>query len=189
LHFSIVGVRLAESKQTNKQRIMKLINLPGNSTYLIDTKGTVYAPKNPKTPKNRNIIDINGIGYVELTYWYDKDNYARVTLRKQDSNKNAAVHRLVALTYLPNPENKPMVRHLDDDKTNNNISNLAWGTHEENTEDARINGRLKFVDKSPIIELLEQGLRGQEIVRAIGASAATVSRTTKKWLASKETNQ
>jgi HNH endonuclease len=171
---------------------MKLINLPGNSTYLIDTKGNVYSPANHRTSKTKQTYGFEGQDYIKMSNWYDKDGYARVTLTRQGDqglSKHIAVHRALAVTFIPNPENKPMVRHLDDDKTNNDISNLAWGTHEENTEDARINGRLKYVDKSPIIELLEQGLRGQEIVRAIGASAATVSRTTKKWLASKETNQ
>lgn len=42
------------------------------------------------------------------------------------------LHRLIALAFLPNPENKRTVDHLDNDRLNNNITNLAWKTHSEN---------------------------------------------------------
>lgn len=45
------------------------------------------------------------------------------------------VHRLVATHFIPNPNNLPLVRHLDTDKTNNHVSNLAWGTHSDNMKD------------------------------------------------------
>ena len=54
--------------------------------------------------------------------------YYRINLNK----KKYAVHRLVALTYLKNPENKPCVDHIDNNIYNNNLSNLRWATHSEN---------------------------------------------------------
>ena len=44
------------------------------------------------------------------------------------------VARLVAQTFIPNPENKPTVNHIDGDKLNNHIDNLEWATHSENMQ-------------------------------------------------------
>lgn len=54
--------------------------------------------------------------------------------------KRFFVHRLVALEYLPNPNNLPFVLHKDDNKENNHISNLYWGTVADNTKDSIRNG-------------------------------------------------
>jgi hypothetical protein len=48
--------------------------------------------------------------------------------------KSVLVHRLVAIHFIDNPENKPCVDHIDFDKTNNNVSNLRWVTYEENNK-------------------------------------------------------
>lgn len=58
--------------------------------------------------------------------------YLRVTPYLYGVKKNEYVHRLVALTYIPNPHNYPQVMHLDGDTTNNAVSNLRWGTAYKN---------------------------------------------------------
>lgn len=60
--------------------------------------------------------------------------YIKVTLTIDGVFKTFQVHRLVAETFLPNPDNLPVVHHKDRNKHNNNVSNLAWVTFKENTE-------------------------------------------------------
>jgi hypothetical protein len=68
---------------------------------------------------------------VEIKFWYDKDNYSRVTLQLNGSKKHYGVHRLVALAFIDNIENKPTVNHKDGNKSNNEYLNLEWSTHKE----------------------------------------------------------
>lgn len=58
--------------------------------------------------------------------------YLFVHLSKGKKVKQTLIHRLVANAFLPNPDNKPQVNHLDEDKTNNRVDNLEWCTSQEN---------------------------------------------------------
>lgn len=60
--------------------------------------------------------------------------YHCVTLCTDGTHSQWRVHRLVALHFIENPENKSCVDHIDRDKTNNHISNLRWATHKENMQ-------------------------------------------------------
>lgn len=67
--------------------------------------------------------------------------YLGVLLSVDGKTKDALVHRLVAQTFVPNPENKPQVDHIDGDRTNNNASNLRWVTCKENHANALESGK------------------------------------------------
>ncbi len=61
------------------------------------------------------------------------NGYVRVDLKK---GKLYLVHRLVAIHFIPNPDNKPEINHIDGNPQNNKISNLEWCTHSENIRHA-----------------------------------------------------
>jgi len=48
------------------------------------------------------------------------------------NKKTAYIHRLLALAFIPNPDNKPLIDHIDRNRSNNKISNLRWATWDEN---------------------------------------------------------
>jgi hypothetical protein len=92
---------------------MKEIN--NYTNYLIYSDGKVYSKKRKKFLKQ----DITS-------------SYARVTLCNEAGAKRFSVHRLVALHFIDNLENKPDINHIDSNRLNNDISNLEWCSHSEN---------------------------------------------------------
>ena len=69
-----------------------------------------------------------------LKFSEDKDGYLCVSLSKNSSSKKVRVHRLVAETFISNPDRKPTVNHKDGDKHNNSESNLEWATRREQSQ-------------------------------------------------------
>lgn len=68
--------------------------------------------------------------------------YLHVSLSKNNVQSRVRVHRLVAKTFVPNPDNLPCVDHIDCDKTNDRADNLRWCTSLQNTRYAKENGLL-----------------------------------------------
>lgn len=90
--------------------------IPNYENYLIDEKGNIYSTLTNK--------------YIKACK--RKDGYLLVGLYKNGARTNFQVHRLVALTYIPNPNNYPQVNHIDENKENNSIENLEWCTAKYN---------------------------------------------------------
>jgi len=70
----------------------------------------------------------------------DRYGYKVATLTKDGKKFSKTVHRLVAKTFIKNPNNLPVVNHIDGNKKNNNVKNLEWCTVQENTKHAKETG-------------------------------------------------
>tara|TARA_B100000029_G_scaffold479416_1_gene526450 strand:+ start:606 stop:1037 length:432 start_codon:yes stop_codon:yes gene_type:complete len=87
---------------------------------MITEEGDVYSTKYGKIKKMKLRLDYKG--------------YKTVILSNNGKRKFCKVHRLVAQTYIPNPDNLSQVNHIDEDKSNNNVDNLEWCTNQYNIE-------------------------------------------------------
>ena len=67
--------------------------------------------------------------------------YQTITLRRDNQSYVFSLHRVVGETYHPNPNNLPVVRHLDNNKTHNHKDNLCWGTQSQNIRQSYEEGR------------------------------------------------
>lgn len=91
-------------------------DIPGyEGEYLVSSQGRVMSllGRTPRVLKPR----------------YSKLGYARVSLHAKNDK---LVHRLVAITFLGNPDNLPEVNHIDENPKNNSVDNLEWCTHKDN---------------------------------------------------------
>jgi len=140
--------------------------------YIVSNFGRVY---DLELDKYLNFFD-NGAGYK--VYGLQRKDKSNVAIRY--------VHRLVAIAFIENPENKPQVGHKDHDRSNNVVENLYWTTQKENTRDGieagRINAKkrpdMKKLSKAQVCEiaLLEhQGLGVNEIAVKLGFPRTTIS--------------
>ena len=75
--------------------------------------------------------------------------YPYIILYKNAQQKKFGIHQLVARTFIPNPDNLPVVMHKDNNKLNPHVSNLKWGTVIENVHDAIKDGLSGIKNKQP----------------------------------------
>jgi hypothetical protein len=106
--------------------------IPDFPEYIIYEDGRVYS-KPRKGSRG---------GYLKVIYdSKDKDAYPAYTLRRPGVKKRGKIHQLLAAAFIPNPDNKPLVLHRDDNRLNYSLDNLYWGDWGDNNRDAKKNGR------------------------------------------------
>ena len=110
--------------------------------YEIDENGTIYNMKKNTT----------------LKHHFNETGYHRITLCKDGSHKDYRIHRLVAMMFIDNPKELPQVDHIDEDKDNNNVSNLRWCTNKENSVWHYNNNKEKYHGKYKPLKVTVNGI-------------------------------
>lgn len=95
--------------------------------YMVSTHGRIWSNLSGKFLKPK---PMDGHGHLGV-----------MLVNSDGSHKYEYVHRLMAKAFIPNPDNYPVVRHLNDNPWDNHIDNLAWGTQADNMRDCADNGR------------------------------------------------
>ena len=98
--------------------------------YWVSTKGRVWSRMSNSFIHGSPYDDY---GHIGLSLWVNKRKVFK------------SLHRMVAEAFIPNPYDLPIVRHLDDDPSNNCVWNLAWGFPVDNTRDCINNGHFRHL--------------------------------------------
>ena len=147
---------------------MEIFSIPGfDDRYWISQDGKVF----------------NSSG-KELKTTRTTSGYATCCTCVNGKKSSFLMHRVLAELFIPNPENKPCVNHIDGDKSNFDLSNLEWVTHSENTIHAQNTGLkhdLKPVILTPVIaggEILEFNSTA-DAARFLGVNRGNISQVLK----------
>lgn len=124
----------------------ELCDLPGEiwkdiagyeGLYQVSNMGRVKSLERTRNMNNPNAKSPAFAPVNERILTFGKSlGYRRVILAKDGVNRGFRVHKLVALAFIPNPENKTQINHKDGDKHNNRAENLEWVTPSENQQHA-----------------------------------------------------
>lgn len=141
--------------------------IPGfNGVYEVSSTGRVRRVKQGESHNGKVPYYLHGCG----------KRYKKVCLSNGGRKRMLSIHRLVAEAFIPNPENKPQVNHIDGDKSNNSADNLEWTTASENTKHAVRSGLItrEHINKmvtaanAPDVRKKRGDSRGRDIIRDDG---------------------
>lgn len=140
----------------NKVEIWKAVNVPFyESHYEVSNYGKVRSLDRYDSTKQFISKRVKG---VVLVQGLKKNGYLTVMLCKNAIKKRFHVHRLVAQTFIENPENKPQVNHKNGIKNDNTVDNLEWNTSDENRKHAVANNLMKKGENHSKCKLTEKNI-------------------------------
>lgn len=124
---------------------------------------------------SRYTITKDGSVYSKITNKFLKQDistgYAAVMLSGSKTKKRFLVHRLVAYTFLPNPNRKPCVNHKDGNKLNNNVNNLEWCTYQENERHSHLVLGKRIVHSMETKAKMSESAKGRDMTLVVQKSA------------------
>lgn len=118
-----------------------------NTGYVKSLKRTVDTYNGEKRVFNERILKLHS---SKLTKRHPKPMY-HIELWKDNKRTVKMIHRLVAETFIPNPDGKPEVNHKDGNRAHNSVDNLEWVTSSENSLHAYRTGLAKSKNCKPIV--------------------------------------
>lgn len=123
--------------------------------------------------------------YGAMSKWLrmtlDKNGYARVAFTRNNIAKTHKVHRVVALTFLPNPNNLPCVNHINGIRNDNRVENLEWCTIKQNVRHAWATGRAKALKGELSATSKISDLRRIELVQDYALTSMTQNQIALKY--------
>lgn len=129
------------------------------------------------------IYQISSLGRVRLKgkeqpikAMRNRDGYLRIRIPINGKRITKSLHRIVAITFIPNPENKPYVNHIDGNKHNNFLINLEWCTGSENMKHAYAIGLQKVSEKQKIATAIHAILNYSKPVLQFDLNGKFISR-------------
>ncbi len=155
--------------QNEQEEIWK--DIPGyEGLYQISNSGLIKTLKKNKEYLKKGIE--NSRGYLQFRLI-------------GNNKKTVKLHRLVALAFIPNPENKPCVNHINGIKTDNRVENLEWVTHKENQIHAVKNNLINSpkgikninskLDDEKVINIIKSELSDKELAFIYGVNRQSIN--------------
>lgn len=104
--------------------------------YKISNRGNIKSIDRISKAIRKNKIISQKFKGQALRPFISTTGYFTIKLTKNNNYKSFKIHRLIAIHFIPNPDNKAEVNHIDGNKLNNDINNLEWATHLKNMRHA-----------------------------------------------------